>query len=162
MSDFLKIPVPASEHAEKAYLDGYYVEAIQVLHGYLEAQLRQFLMISGASDRDLRFVETWDLTYDFPMISAAKALFIIQKISKEELEDLTAFNRTRNRIIHKLYFDPYEKVNEGIPKKEYDATFDQAKRLIADFEIRLDVAFGHRDPPSVQLKKPNSEGRVTR
>ena len=80
MDKFIKINRETKLHVEDSIRNGYYVEAIQVLHAKLEWDLRLLLMSAGHTKTSTRYDETWDLTYRFSLNHACNALFIIGKL----------------------------------------------------------------------------------
>lgn len=142
MTEYIKLATDTITHVDNALRDGYYIEAIQVLHAKLEWDLRLLLMASGHTKTCLRYQETWDLTYDFSLSHACKALFIVGNISKEEYDAILYLNSIRNQIIHKLFHDPYRKEWRGVPRHEYDLVVSESKRLLKLLDHRLGVLFG--------------------
>ncbi len=90
------------DHAKEAYKAGYYIEAIQVLHGWIEVKLRELLISLRAETvgHDKHFARIWDMTTEISLLSAAKALFIAGVISEPQYSRIQAFNRVRNNLIH--------------------------------------------------------------
>ncbi len=71
------------ELAKKAHDDGYYIEAIQVIHGWLENQARSFLMLVGCVHFKSEQSETWDLSDTISLNDTLKVLRILNQISTE-------------------------------------------------------------------------------
>lgn len=142
MTEYIKLPNDTTTHVENALRDGYYIEAIQILHAKLEWYLRLLLMTAGHTETSVRYNETWDLTYDFSLNHACKALFIVGKISKEECSVILTLNRTRNQIIHKLFHDPYDKEWLGVPRNEFDLIVSDTRHILEILDHRLSIAFG--------------------
>jgi len=113
------------ESAQKAYDSGYYIEAIQILHNFLENQSQSLLTLTGCvhfkSDSD----EVGDLTDTIKFINVVKILYILSQITKDEYEWLIKVNSMRNKVIHNIFKEPYNKIYMGIPKNEYDEIFKQ-------------------------------------
>ena len=59
--EYIKSSKVPDERAQKAYEAGYYIEAIQTLHGFIENQARSFLMLVGCVYCNSKQKETWDL-----------------------------------------------------------------------------------------------------
>ena len=124
--EFIKIRGLPIDHAREAYQNGYYVEAIQVLHGYIEIMARGLLILVGSTHFSTDMAETWDSVDEMPYKDVVKALLAVGQISKEETTDLLRINSVRNRMIHQLFKEPYEKIHNGFPKSEYDRVFQEA------------------------------------
>ena len=127
MSEYIKIRKWPADHAQEAYDAGYYVEALQTLHGWMEVKLRELLHLQRAgpnvSGKDKDWVRSWNMSNDLSLTNIAKALFIVGALPEDTLNRILNFNRVRNNLIHKLYFDPYDEPYPGIPKEEYDTAF---------------------------------------
>lgn len=149
-------------HAKEAYEAGYYIEAIQVLHGWVEVKLRELLISLRAESvgHDKHFGRIWDMTTEISLLSAAKALFIAGVISEPQYSRIQAFNRVRNNLIHKFFYDPYEKIYPGVPKREYSAALRAGDKLgwelqeLAD--SRWDVAAPSNRSVQQMRKKPRA------
>jgi len=140
MKKNIRIEGPAIAHVSQAIRDGYYVEAMQVLHGYLEWQLRLFFVASGLKTDHHPLA--WDLSYEFPLHFACKALFILGKISKEEMDLIIRVNKTRNQLVHGLFRDPYDGEDRSLPRQLYDRTVKDAQDLVKTLDNRLSLEFG--------------------
>ena len=117
-------------HAKKSYEAGYYIEALQIVHGCLEAAMRDLIMVSNGPDEEKGYSEIWDIAQELTLNVLLKTLFISNKISKSEYVKIKEFNRIRNNIIHKYFWEPNSKDYEGIPKEEYDIAFNDGLELI--------------------------------
>jgi hypothetical protein len=120
------------DHAEAARKAGFYVEAIQTIHAWLETQLRDVLLLSPSVDELYKrgdFGSAWDASNQIPYTAAANAAFVAGLISKETLEQLRSFNSVRNALIHKLMYEPYKYAYEGMPRRKYTATFKRGIKL---------------------------------
>lgn len=112
--------------AKKAYDDGYFAEAIQTLHGWIESQCREMLKLVGSEHFKTKLSDTWDMTDEISLVNIIKILFVLGQITKEEYEGLLELNSMRNKIIHQMFKDPYEKEFKGISKEEYDKVFSKS------------------------------------
>ena len=119
------------DHAREAYKSGFYIEAIQVLHGWIEVKLRGLLLLldSDAVKNDKHWARIWDMTNEFPLLIAAKLLFVAGVISEKQFNRIQAFNRVRNNLIHKFFYDPHEKPYPGILRREYSAALRAGDKL---------------------------------
>jgi len=117
-------------HARKAYEAGYYLEAMQIVHGFLEAAMRDLAMVSNGPDPENGYADVWDIAQELTLNVLSKTLFLSKKLSKAEYIRIKEFNRIRNNIIHKYFWEPYSKEYEGIPKQEYDCAFENGLGLI--------------------------------
>jgi hypothetical protein len=110
------------DHAELAYRDGYYVEAIQILHANLEISLRIFLLlIRKENSADSHEIE--DLLDEFNYPRCSKILFILGYINKDMFDRLMEFHKWKNFIIDKLLLPMYKANTTRIIKQQYDAAF---------------------------------------
>ncbi|QBZ83032.1 hypothetical protein GHNINEIG_01073 [Hydrogenovibrio crunogenus] len=109
--------------AEKAYEQGFYIEAIQILHGFMENQAQSLLTLVGCVHFDSKQDEVYDLSDTLGFNAVLKVLFILNQISKEQFDKFNKLNSLRNKIVHQLYKEPYDKIYEGVPKHEYDHVF---------------------------------------
>lgn len=130
------------ELAQKAYDDGYYIEAIQVIHGWLENQARSFLMLVGCVHFKSEQRDTWDLAATVSLNDTLKVLRILNQISEQELSRFKKFNSLRNKIVHQYFKSPYEKEYLGIPKKEYDEVFKETIREAYFFTEKCESIVG--------------------
>lgn len=99
----------AGEHAQEAYKNGYYIEAIQVLHGSIEEYMRQLLLIAGSHQEQTHqdYPDRWDTANRLSYIQAAQALYVFTVIPQSLHETLMAFNRIRNMLLHTLFSEKY-------------------------------------------------------
>ena len=125
-----------TDHAARAYRDGFFLEAIQVLHGFIEAKLRDFLMVSRHGNIKGGYQDIWDLTQEMGFNVLARALFVSGRLTKNEYEELQRFNSLRNRVVHKFFWEPYDKDFKGVPRNEYDAAFKAGSRLIEALDFK--------------------------
>ena len=132
MVKFIQLKESPNEAAQSAYDAGYFVEAIQILHGWMESQARQLVMLVGAIHFDAKQSDTWDLTDTIRFSICVKVLFILNQITKPEYDDLTELNQMRNKIIHNLCKEPYELAYIGVPKSGYNKVF---KRTLEQIDL---------------------------
>lgn len=140
--EYIKSSKVPDERAQKAYEAGYYIEAIQTLHGFIENQARSFLMLVGCVHFNSKQKETWDLSDTLTLNNVLKALRILNQISEKEFVQLKKFNALRNKIIHQIYKEPYEKKYSGVPKKEYDEVFMESKNQVYFFTQKCEEIVG--------------------
>jgi hypothetical protein len=130
------------EQAQKAYDDGYYIEAIQVMHGWLENQARSFLMLVGCMHFNSEQSYTWDLSDTVSLNETLKVLRILNQISEQEFCSFKKFNSLRNKIVHQYFKSPYDKEYLGVPKKEYDEVFEETIREAYFFTEKCESIVG--------------------
>jgi len=131
---FIRIDYLPYKHAEKAYSDGYFIEAIQVIHGCIERQLRELIFAQGTHRPHENFDLAIDFMFEVPFNIAVKILFIQKAISKKLRDRLVDFNKARNGIIHKIYFDNSSGSWQGFPKSQYDRAYKDGLELITILE----------------------------
>jgi hypothetical protein len=138
MDDYIRIPYWPEEHAKKAYSDGYFIEAIQVVHGFIELQLRELLFLQRkVPGPHEHFDLAVDTMYEIPLSLAVKILFIQKALSKEERDKLIHFNKTRNNIVHKIYYDTAHEGYSGYPRKEFDKAYLAGLELMTLLSDRI-------------------------
>jgi len=82
VTDFIKITKWPAEHAQDAYKAGYYIEALQTLHGWIEVKLRGLLLLQRIDSinetRDPNFGKAWDMTNELSLNQIA-SLYLFQE-----------------------------------------------------------------------------------
>jgi hypothetical protein len=121
--------------AERAYRQGFYVEAIQILHAFLENQAQSLFMLVGCVHFKAEQENTWDIADSFSFNHCVKALFVLNQITKDEFSEFSKFNSLRNKIVHQIFKEGYEYAHKGVPKGEYDTIFHRTLDQI-DFFTR--------------------------
>ena len=138
MTDYIRIKKWPADHAQDAYDAGYYIEALQTLHGWMEVKLRELLQLQGAgkhiNESENGSARVHNMTNELSLNQISKTLFITGALPEDTLNKVLSFNRVRNNLIHKLYHDPYEKEYLGIPRNEYDKAFKDGISLGYDIE----------------------------
>jgi len=138
VTQFVRIDKWPADHAQEAYAAGYYIEALQTLHGWMEVKLRELIQMQRAGievvESDAEYARVWDMTNELSLNQIAKALFIIGALPEGMLNRILSFNRVRNNLVHKLFHDPCEKEYLGIPRAEYDKAFQDGMTLGQEIE----------------------------
>ena len=111
------------ELAQEAYEKGFYIEAIQIVHAWMESQVRELIMLVGAVNFGATLSETWDVAAEISFLDTVKVLFVLGQFTAEEFTRFRGLNSLRNKIIHQVYREPYEKEYKGVPKRHYDEVF---------------------------------------
>lgn len=124
--EFIKIDEWPPDYAQRAYDAGFLIEAIQVLHGWIECQARGLLMLVGSVHFSTDFADTWDAVDQMAYKDVVIALLAIGQFTKKDADDLLKINSTRNRMIHQVFKDPHEKQHDGFPCAEYNLVFKEA------------------------------------
>ncbi|XWN36811.1 MAG: hypothetical protein ROO71_12720 [Balneola sp.] len=119
--------------AVEAYENEHYIEAIQLLHSWLENQAQELLKLVGSGYFNAKLKETWDVTDTLSFNNCIKVLFILNQISRSEYDEFREFNSLRNKIIHQIYKEPYEKEFLGIPKQHYDKVYEKTLEQVYFF-----------------------------
>jgi len=138
MSDFIRINGLPVEHAEKAYSEGYYLEALQTLHGWLECKLRELLLMqrTKTDNHHEAWASAWDASNEFSLNNAAKVLLVIGVITENEHNRIKKFNRLRNNLVHKMFYDPYNENWKGVPYEEIEEAFKSGVLLSEEIEFK--------------------------
>jgi hypothetical protein len=111
------------DHAEAARRAEYYVEAIQVLHSWIEVKLQEWLLLSRHHNIRGSYEVVWESAFGIPLLQVAKALFVIGKMNKTTFDAVCRFNAMRNRIIHKLFHQKDDALGPSITVSEYSKAF---------------------------------------
>ena len=122
--EYIKIKKWVTIHAKDSYDKGFYIEALQVLHGWIENKLQELIILTGAIDFKQEMKDIWDISNEFSLYQSSKILYILNQISLLEYSEIKEFNSLRNKVIHKIYYDPYDGVYEGVSKENYDKVFN--------------------------------------
>jgi hypothetical protein len=125
------------EYAQKAYDSGHHIEAIQILHVWIENKLQELLILVGSVKFGAKHKDTWDIANEIPFIHTLRALFVLGQLNSGEYRDLLELNSARNKIIHKLFRDPYEEIYPGFSKKEFDVVFKKSIRELGLIEEKI-------------------------
>lgn len=125
-AEHIKIRTWPPEHAMNACERGFFVEAIQVLHGWIEIQARGLLIVVGSVHHASDMKDTWDEVEKMPYRDVVRALLAVGQLRKEQADELLRINAARNRIIHDIFKEPYEEIFPGYPKHKFDQIFSAA------------------------------------
>lgn len=121
--EFIRIETWVTEHAQKAYDSKNFIEALQVLHGWIENKLQEILILTGTVDHGSEMPKIWDIANQINLVTCAHVLYVLSQLSESEYQMIIKFNSARNQLIHKIYHEPYEKIYDGYPKKQYDEAY---------------------------------------
>jgi hypothetical protein len=138
MSEYIKHNGDPAELAGEAYRLGFYVEAIQILHAFLENQARSLFMLVGCVHFESKQKEIWEIADSFSLHNCLKALLIINQITKSEFEELNEFNSMRNKVVHQIFKEPYEKAYLGVLKSDFDNIFNSTLEQIRFFTCKIE------------------------
>jgi hypothetical protein len=144
-----------TDHAVRAYREGFFLEAIQVLHTFLEAKMRDLFMVSRHGNLSGGYREIWDVTQELGFNVLARALFASGKLTKKEYNQFQQFNSLRNKVVHKFFWEPYDKDYKGVPKKEYDQLFQVGMKLVEGVERKAGLLL-HRKKGRTKQKRGQS------
>jgi hypothetical protein len=125
------------DHAAAARRAGYYVEAIQVLHSWIEAKLQEWLLLSRHGSIRGSLETVWEAAVGMSLLQVAKALFVTGKMNKSTFDAVCRFNAKRNQVIHKLFYEGYDTPAPSISMSEYSAAFEYGMRLANRLESQL-------------------------
>lgn len=123
------------ELAIEAYESGHYIEAIQLIHGWLENQAQQLILLVGSIHFDSKSKDIWDTTDSFSFNICIKILFVLNQITQDQFSEFREFNSMRNKIIHQIFTPPREEIWKGIPKDQFDKVFNRSIEQV-DFFTR--------------------------
>lgn len=117
------------DHAFEAYRKEYYLEAVGVLHGFIESQMRSIFHAYSTTVISNSDEAVWDINEKFDFKNLTNILFVIQIIKKNEYDELFSLNSLRNEIIHKYFSDPFNHNYSGASKKKFLSIFQPAYKL---------------------------------
>jgi hypothetical protein len=155
------------DHAVQARNAGYFIEAIQVLHFWLEVKLQEWLLLGRHGNVRTSISTVYDSAFSIPLIQAAKALFVLGKMNKTTFDAVYRFNSMRNRVIHKLFHRTYDKVGPTVDIAEFSKAFDFGIQLSDRLESILSkLATGGKVSASLSRnryeKQENYSSHITR
>ena len=127
------------DYAQAAFNKKYYLEAIQLLHSWIESKLRELIILTRHGNLKGGYKDIWKAMYELSYTQLSKALYVSGKINKSKYEALTKFNSLRNKIIHKLFYETWEKGVVGIPLSDLKSTFKIGKKVCIQIENTLPV-----------------------
>ena len=132
--------------AKQAYEDGYYIEAIQTLHVFLENQARSFLMLIGCVHFSAEQKATWDVSDSIKFHDVLKVLFILNQITEKEYKQFKHLNSLRNKVVHQFYKEPYRASYLGVSKKEFDEIFSETQKQTYFFTEKTEALVNNTRP----------------
>lgn len=125
------------DHARYSYEEGFYVEALQVLHGWLEVKLQEWLLLGRHGNARVSLKEISVIAFEVPLLQSAKALFVTGKMPKSTFDAVLRFNAMRNKVIHQMFRESYEDGAISINVKDYDAALKIGLKLSDKLEWHL-------------------------
>lgn len=125
------------EHARQAFNEGYYIEALQVMHGWLEVKLQEWLLIGRHGNIRGSYRDVWTSVSEISLLQAAKVLFVLGKMPKVTFETVCRFNSQRNKVIHRIFHESYETGRVPISFNECEETFRLGEKLADKLESLL-------------------------
>jgi hypothetical protein len=131
-------------HAEKAKKAGYYVEAIETLYRFIENKLQEIFILHTSIQNGQPIEKIWDLINELSFSSISRVVYSLGEVSESEYKELVRLNSLRNKIIHKMFYEPYEKVFEGISLKNYNVAFRISKKLAKSMENKTHTMLKRR------------------
>ena len=120
---YIRLTKPVEEAAIAAYEAGHYVEAIQLLHGFIENQARSYLMLVGSIKFGSVQSETWDIADEMSLHQVLKCLFVLNQITLDEYRMFNKLNSMRNKVVHQYFSEPYDELYVGVPKTSFEQVF---------------------------------------
>lgn len=128
--DKIHIKGSPEEAAKLAYQKGFYLEAIQIVHAWLENQAQELLMLIGIVHFEANEEDTWDLVNTFSFYDTIKILYALNHLTKNEFDSFAEFNSMRNKVIHKIYRQRHDETFEGPNKTDYDKIFNESLKQV--------------------------------
>jgi hypothetical protein len=87
------------------------------------------LILTACVDHKGDMSKVWDIANEIDLLKSAQVLFIFSQITEKEYQMIRKFNKMRNIVIHKIYSEPYNGLNNGVPIKLYDEAFKKGMKL---------------------------------
>jgi hypothetical protein len=87
-------------------------------------------MLVGSIRFSTDMADTHDSVDEMAYKDVVKALLAIGQLNKQDTEDLLWINSVRNKMIHSILKNPYDRPCNGFPKQEYDRVFQEAMQWI--------------------------------
>lgn len=125
------------DHARHAHEKGFYIEALQVLHSWLEIKLQEWLLLGRHGNVRVPLKEVWATAFGLPLLQSAKALYVTGKMPKSTFDAVLKFNAMRNNVIHQIFRESYEDGAIFINVKDYDAALRIGLKLSDKLEGHL-------------------------
>ena len=139
---YIKLNVPVEQAAAAAYEAGHYIEAIQLLHGFIENQARSYLMLIGNVHFGAVQAETWDVADKLPLHHVLTCLYVLNQLTANEYTEFGELNALRNRIVHQYFKEPYEGDYRGIPRDLFDGVFQKSIKNASYFTRKCEEIVG--------------------
>jgi hypothetical protein len=111
------------DHSIDAFKKEYYFEAVAVLHGFIETQMKSYFHLHAVNVSKQPLARSWDVNDKLSYISLAHVIFVLNLIDKSEYDVLVSFNTLRNELMHRYYLDPYEGFPKRISKSKLNSVF---------------------------------------
>jgi DNA-binding MltR family transcriptional regulator len=128
--EFIWINEWPSDYAKKAYEQKHFIEAIQVLHGSIEARLQELLTLTGSVDFEMDIDKIYHISNQVNLSNCVRILFVLGQIEQKHYQEILKFNSMRNQIIHSLFQETFDDGLKKIPKKDFDAVFKKGLVLV--------------------------------
>jgi ADP-heptose:LPS heptosyltransferase len=126
------------EHAKIAFKQEYYFEAITVLHGFIEQEMRSLLHLCISVKLNIPIKDGWDINAKLSYLPLTHVLLITKQINKNQYDILVSFNSLRNEVIHRYYYDPYDGEGYEISKIKFASLFNQALSVVKEIGFRAE------------------------
>ena len=136
--DITRVNKNPLDHAYDSQKGGYYYEAIGILHGYIEGQLRFLFMAHCTYERGTKTEKAWLTTEKFDFKNLSNIVYALQLITEKHYQILLALNSLRNEIVHKYFYEPFKENYKGISSKKFASVFRPSYDLAYDFNEKLD------------------------
>ena len=135
---FIKLKEFPPDHSISAFEKGFYFEAITVLHGYIESEMKSYFHLNSVKNSEVELSIAWDVKEKLSFISLTHLLFVLNLINKNEHDILVSFNTLRNELIHRYYLNLYDESYKGISKNKYTSIYKQTLKLVYLISERAD------------------------
>lgn len=131
------------DHIQKAFDGGFYVEALQIPHSYINGQMQMLLQLEGQRTRpdevaSQDYNQKIDTANELGYAQLAKALYVTGVFTHDLYLRLMEFNKIRNKIIHKLFSENSEETDKdnGIPLVQIDKAVKDGIKLCDEVRMR--------------------------
>jgi len=138
---YVRLDAWPPDHAKNAYEKGFFVEALQVLHAWIELQAKELLIQVGCVRFSTKYPDTWDSLDELDYKDVVRSLYAIGQLTEKELTELLSINSARNKMIHRIFKEPHQHFHRGFPEQEYERVFKAAMtwagriyNMVSDFK----------------------------
>jgi len=137
--EYIKIQGNPLRLVRQIYDQGFYSEAIHVLHAYIENQARSLLVGLGHSHFNCELRSVVAISELISVNDCIAVLCVLNQISSEKFEEINKTMLKYPKFARKIFKTPYEEIYVGLNKQDYDEFFDSMLSIANYFIHKLNV-----------------------